>query len=193
MKNNIFETIYFLELVLISSIRTLSTSKYRKLSTEEDHSTKLDLVLLFMGGLGMIIPLFYLFTPWLDFADYTLPSWLSWTGAFLFIGAAGLLWITHQSMGRNWTPTLGFRSEHVLITEGIFKFIRHPMYAAHLLWALAQPLLLHNWIAGLSFLVVSIPLYILRIPYEEKMMLDKFGVEYSEYMKRTGRFFPKLF
>ena len=57
MKNNIFETIYFLELVLISSIRTLSTSKYRKLSTEEDHSTKLDLVLLFMGGLGMIIPL----------------------------------------------------------------------------------------------------------------------------------------
>ena len=41
---------------------------------------------------GIFIPLFYLFTPWLDFADYTLPSWLSWTGAILFICAAGLLW-----------------------------------------------------------------------------------------------------
>jgi protein-S-isoprenylcysteine O-methyltransferase Ste14 len=67
------------------------------------------------------------------------------------------------------------------------------MYAAHLLWALAQPLLLHNWIAGFSFLVVIIPHFLLRIGDEEKMMLDNFGDEYSEYMKKTGRFLPKRF
>ena len=193
MVHNIFKLVYFIEMVLISVVRSVSTIKYRKLETVEDRSSTIDNTMLALAGVGMIIPLFFIFSSWLDFANYSLPNWLGWTGAVLFAGASVLLWKTHQDLGRNWTPTLGIRDEHTLISEGIFKYIRHPMYAAHLLWALAQPLLLHNWIAGFSFLAVVIPHYLLRIGDEEKMMLDKFGDEYSEYMKKTGRFFPKLF
>ncbi len=193
MPNPIFKTIYFLELVLISGVRTLSTYKYRKLSLKEDHSTTVGLTLLFLSGLGEITPLVYIFSSWFDFANYHLPDIVGWTGAILFACASGILWLTHQALDKNWTPTLGFREDHSLVTTGIYKYVRHPMYAAYLLWAIAQPLILHNWVAGFSFLVVALPQYLLRVGDEEKMMLDKFGDEYQEYMNRTGRLFPRLF
>ncbi len=192
MANSIFKLIYFVELVLISAVRTSATVKYRRLSTAEDHTTRQDLILLFINGLGMIIPLLFVFSSSLDFFNYTLPDWTGWIGAVLFAAAAALLWKTHQDLGRNWTPSLGFRQDHSLVTKGIFKTIRHPMYAAHLLWAIAQPLLLHNWIAGFSFLAAFLPQYLLRVNDEEKMMLNKFGAEYREYIKRTGRLVPLI-
>lgn len=192
MNSDIFKLIYFIELVLISVVRSVGTTKYRKLTTAEDRTTKLDMIMLGINGLAMIVPLVYVFSKVFNFADYFLPDWLRWIGVVLFAGAALLLWKTHQDLGRNWTPTLGLREEHTLVTEGVFKYIRHPMYAAHLLWAVALPLILTNWIAGFSFLVAQIPQYLLRIREEEGMMLDQFGEVYQEYMDRTGRFLPKL-
>jgi protein-S-isoprenylcysteine O-methyltransferase Ste14 len=66
------------------------------------------------------------------------------------------------------------------------------MYAAHLLWAIAQGLLLENWLAGWTFLVVFVPLYLLRVPKEEQLMLERFGEHYRQYMNRTGRIIPRL-
>ena len=66
------------------------------------------------------------------------------------------------------------------------------MYAAHWWWAIAQILLLQNWIAGLSLLVSFLPLYLVRVPREERMMLEQFGQEYRIYMSRTGRLFPRF-
>ena len=84
------------------------------------------------------------------------------------------------------------REEHSLVTKGVYKYIRHPMYAAHLLWAIAQVLLLQNWIAGPAFMVTSVPLYLFRVPVEERMMLDRFGEEYRLYMNGTGRVIPRF-
>lgn len=193
MDGSLFNLIYLIELVVITSVRSLSTTKYRQLKTEEDRTTHLDVSLLVFSGVGMILPLFYIFTDWLDFANYSLPAWVGWLGAAFFAGAIGLLGITHRALGPNWTPTLGLRKDHQLVTGGVFKYIRHPMYAAHLLWAVAQPMLLHNWIAGFSFLVVALPQYLLRVEAEEEMMLDSFGEEYADYMEDTGRIFPRKF
>ena len=192
MFNSIFKIIYFVELVLITVVRSLGTSKYRRLETKVDRSSTLDTILLALNGIGMLVPIFYVFSTWFDFADYSLPAWARWIGVALFALAAVLLHLTHQAIGRSWTPTLGLREDHNLVTDGIFSTIRHPMYAAHLLWGLAQPLILANWIAGFSFLIPQIAQYWLRIGQEEEMMLETFGDEYREYMERTGRFFPKL-
>lgn len=75
----------------------------------------------------------------------------------------------------------------------VFCTIRHPMYASHLLWGIAQALLLHNWIAGLAGLITFLPLYFLRIPHEERMMPHHFGEQYRAYCARTGRILPRLF
>ena len=151
-----------------------------------------DIILLVFDGIGMIIPLVYVSSSWLDFADYYMPDWVGWIGIVLFMDAIILLYFSHAHLGNNWSPVLGIKEKHTLVTHGIYKYIRHPMYAAHILWAVAQILILHNWIAGFSFIIVMVPHYLLRVDKEEKMMLDQFGVEYEEYMKTTGRIIPKL-
>ncbi len=90
------------------------------------------------------------------------------------------------------TITREIKDSHALITNGIYKTIRHPMYSSFALWSIAQCLLLQNYIAGFSTLFIDIIMYFIRIPKEEQMMIDQFGEEYREYMKQTGRLFPKI-
>jgi len=191
MFNSVFKVVYFVELLLITAVRATHTTPYRKLDTRLDARTALDVLLLALTGIGMTIPLVYVFSSLLDFADYDLPAWIGWVGAGLFGVATWLLWRSHADLGRNWTPTLAIRHEHTLVTHGIYRTIRHPMYAAHLLWAVAQVLMLHNWIAGYSFLVFVVPQYLLRVGDEEQMMLEQFGEAYRAYMQRTGRVIPR--
>jgi protein-S-isoprenylcysteine O-methyltransferase Ste14 len=59
-------------------------------------------------------------------------------------------------------------------------------------WGVARALLLQNWVAGLAGLELFTSLYVLRVPREERMMLNRFGEEYHAYMNRTGRVVPQL-
>ncbi|HCB02542.1 MAG TPA: isoprenylcysteine carboxylmethyltransferase family protein, partial [Anaerolineae bacterium] len=103
-----------------------------------------------------------------------------------------IFWRAHVDLGLNWSPSLEIREKHELITKGIYKLIRHPMYASQWLWVIAQPLLLQNWVAGFLNLLIFIPFYFLRVQAEEKMMLDSFGEEYKNYMQKTGGVIPKF-
>ena len=64
------------------------------------------------------------------------------------------------------------------------------MYSAFWLWAIAQALLLPNWIAGFAGLAGFGILFFGRVAREEQMMLETFGDSYRAYMARTGRIFP---
>lgn len=187
-----FEIIYLIEFLMISVVRAVHTSRHRKLEILSNREKPIDLVLLGLIGLAMLTPLVYIFTGVLDFADYRLPLWTEWLGALIFAMAIWLLWRSHADLGRNWTPTLGLRDGHALITRGVYRSIRHPMYAAHLLWGVAQAMMLHNWIAGLSLIIFLIPQYLLRVGDEEAMMLEEYGQAYRDYMQRTGRILPRL-
>jgi len=187
-----FEVVYLAGLVAGSVVRKLYTSRRRNGKAEKKHRSVPDTVLLAIAGLGMATPLVYLFTPWLDFANYGLPGWMGWVGTAAFIAAIVLLWRSHADLGLNWSATLQIKSGHSLVTHGIYRRIRHPMYAAHLLWAIAQGLLLENWFAGWAFVVTFVPLYVLRVPKEEQMMLEQFGQQYHDYMARTGRIIPRF-
>ncbi len=192
MFESIFEIIYLVEFVSISIVRSMHTAKYRRLEVAVDKKSVLDMVLLAAAGIGMLVPLVYMFSSLLDFANYELPGWLGWLGTILFAVAIWLLWRSHVDLGKNWTPTLGIRDDHRLVTDGVFKHIRHPMYAAHILWAIAASMMLHNWIAGYSFLVASVAQYLSRVGAEEQMMLEQFGEQYERYMRKTGRIIPRL-
>ncbi len=103
-----------------------------------------------------------------------------------------LFWRSHTDLGNNWSVTLEVRSTHQLVTHGVYRTIRHPMYAAFLLLAAAQVLLLPNWIAGWSALATVGLMCIIRVPREESMMCEFFGVEYHRYMRSTGSVVPRL-
>jgi protein-S-isoprenylcysteine O-methyltransferase Ste14 len=190
--HNTFEVVFLVGFVVGSVIRKIYTAGCRGVKAEKKYSNIMDIILVGSAGVGMAMPLLYLFTPWLDFAHYNLPRWCGWAGTVVFAGAIFMLWRSHADLGRNWSATLRITGQHSLITNGVYLHIRHPMYTAHLLWAIAQGLLLANWLAGWSFLVLSIPLYLIRIPKEERMMIEHFGEEYCLYMSRTGRLIPRI-
>jgi protein-S-isoprenylcysteine O-methyltransferase Ste14 len=136
--------------------------------------------------------LVYLFTPLLGFADYRLPAFVSCLGAATMVIALWLFWRSHQDLGQNWSVSLELRERHELISRGVYRFVRHPMYASIWLWAVAQGMLLQNWFAGWSLLPVFAAMYFLRIPREEQLMCEAFGDEYRRYMRLTGRLFPAV-
>ncbi len=196
MLDNILKILYLAGFFAGSIIRVIYTAPNRKNKIADDQETVLGKLLMTLSSLGlMIIPFFYLLSSRLDFADYHLPTWAALpagiAGVAIFAFALWLLWRSHADLGRNWLPMLQIREEHTLITQGVYRYIRHPMYAAHWVWGIAQALLLQNWIAGLSMLVFLAPVYLFRASREERILIEHFGEEYRSYMNRTGRLIPK--
>lgn len=190
---SVFETIYWAAIITEMAIRAPISQKQRKEAKSESRAGKQEKIMLGLLFLAMFfLPLAYSATSWLDFANYSLPTWAGWLGVVLVLLALFVFWRSHADLGLNWSPTLEIRTEHKLITKGIFGYIRHPMYASQWIWVIAQPLLIQNWIAGFLDLFVFITFYFLRVGAEEKMMLEIFGDEYREYMNKTGAVFPKL-
>ena len=188
-----FKTIYFIGFITLLVIRIYYRWRNRDVKIIESYISTLEKFLLVLDAVGVIvIPLIYIFTSWLNFADYQLPFWVGWTGSFILALAMWLLWRSHADLGRNWSQSLELRKGHQLIDHGVYKYIRHPMYAAIWLYGLAQALLLHNFMAGRSTVITFGLLYFLRVPREERMMIDEFGEEYLAYMKKTGRIIPPI-
>ncbi|MEH2296161.1 protein-S-isoprenylcysteine O-methyltransferase [Nostoc sp.] len=185
--------IFLICFITVFAIRFYFARLVKQNKVVDGRVSALENLLLFLTFLGMfILPLVGVFTPWFEFAAYDLPDWTGWLGTVVFIFAIGLFWRSHTDLGQNWSASLEVRENHALIETGLYQYIRHPMYAAFWLWGIAQVLLLHNWISGLSYLVSFLPMYLLRVPQEEQMMIDTFGQQYLEYTTRTGRVIPKI-
>ncbi|MBG88852.1 MAG: protein-S-isoprenylcysteine methyltransferase [Verrucomicrobiales bacterium] len=149
------------------------------------------LLLLAMVPGIMVLPLLYLFSSVLSLADYSLPPIVPWIGLSVLFGSLLMFWRSHSDLGQNWSVSIELREGHELVTEGIYGRIRHPMYTSIWLWAIGQGLTLENWLAGWAVVPAFALMYFLRLPREEAMMCEKFGDQYREYMKRTGRLLPK--
>jgi protein-S-isoprenylcysteine O-methyltransferase Ste14 len=153
-----------------------------------------DMALLTISFTGMfVLPAIYVLTGEPRFAGYPFHPALTWLGAATFASSMWLFHRTHKELGRNWSVTLEIRDRHALVTNGVYRRVRHPMYSAFWLWALAQALLLPNWIAGPAGLVGFGTLFFLRVGREERLMEQTFGDEYRQYAARTGRIIPRIF
>ena len=150
------------------------------------------LLLISLTGLG-ILPFVYVATGFPRIADYPFRPMQAWLGLLVAIAAFAMFFATHRALGRNWSVSLDVRQDHRLITEGVYRHVRHPMYTAFWLWAVAQALLLPNWVAGLSGLLGFGILYFLRVSQEEQLMLDTFGDDYRAYIARTKRLIPGVY
>ena len=185
----LYLAVFVIEIIIrtpLNRIRRQQTMKDRRVTAQE----KALLGLLFFGIL--FFPIIYAATDWLSFADYRLPALSGWLGIALLAAGLFVFWRAHADLGANWSPTLEIRAGHELITRGIYGLIRHPMYASQWLVAIAQPLVLQNWIAGFAGLVTFIPFYFLRVRAEEALMIETFGDRYRAYMHTVGGVIPKV-
>lgn len=148
--------------------------------------------LLGVMGVGAVgLPATYILTSGLAAFDYRLPPAVTGFGALVSFLALWLFWRAHVDLGRNWSRTMGLKADQRLVTHGVYRHVRHPMYAAIWLFGLGQGCLLHNVMAGLSALVAFAPMYAFRVSREERMMRERFGDAYVAYTCTTGRLWPR--
>ena len=194
MTQEIFNRIWLVLLIIILIVRKIHERKAGKqFSLKGTPIVEVTLMALW-GVAAAVLPFFYIFSNWLNLANYPfkMSSIFGFVGAILFLFSIWLLHRSHTDLGKMWSMTVEPNSEKKLVTNGVYKRIRHPMYSAHLLWGIAQFLLLPNLIAGPLALLIFFTVIKLRIPREERAMIKEFGDNYRNYVMQTGRILPKL-
>lgn len=147
------------------------------------------LILLTMISM-VAMPAIDLTTIWLDFADTSFNNWIAYGGIAIGLAAIALLWRTQYDWLRFFRDDSG---SHSFIRSGIYHFIRHPFYAVLLLLAVAQTLMLQNWIAGSAAILTFLIVYLVRMPVDEQRAMEFYGHTYLDYMDRTNSLLPRLF
>jgi protein-S-isoprenylcysteine O-methyltransferase Ste14 len=143
-------------------------------------------LLLWLGVIAYIVnPL------WMAWSSVPLPAWLRWTGVGVCAMATALLTWTLRDLGTNLTDTVVTRRAHTLVTQGPYRWVRHPFYDSIALLILAISLMAANWFLLLTS-CVFLGLMVVRTRTEEEKLVARFGDAYRGYMERTGRFLPRI-
>lgn len=164
---------------------------YQKILSKQDVLENILMLSVFFGMI--LVPVIHVFSNVFRKWDWPFSSVLSSVGMILVLPSFYLFYRSHQDLGLNWSPTLEVRKGHELCTQGIYKKIRHPMYASIFLGLLAQFLLAQNSFVGFVGLISFGLLYFVRLPREENLMILQFGRSYQDYMKETYRLIPFIF
>ncbi|MGC1374917.1 MAG: protein-S-isoprenylcysteine O-methyltransferase [Anaerolineales bacterium] len=138
----------------------------------------------------LLLPLYL--TSLIDFASLPLPGWLRWGGGVVAALGIFLFGWSHQALGQNWTAVLALAKEHQMVQSGPYKYVRHPMYSAFFIFGIGLALLSANVLIAIIYLGPLSVMYATRVAPEEKMMAERFGEPYREYVGRTGRLWPRL-
>jgi protein-S-isoprenylcysteine O-methyltransferase Ste14 len=190
--------IWLLGIVVWFAIRYPFQRRARRLGVARSTGGPRDRAVLFIAALGQfIVPIGYaaysLATGLPVIGDYAFHPLQGWLGIAALAGALVLFRVTHKQLGRNWSVTLETRTDHKLVADGVYAWVRHPMYSSFLLMAIAQALLLANWIVGAAGIVAFAVLFFSRVGREEALMVETFGQSYRDMMARTARIVPWVY
>lgn len=176
--------------VVMITIRAPHGRRSRMVKVATSHKTPLETGLLVLAWVGFFVPLIWVASPAFLFAEYALDTGPLVAGVMCLVMGLWLFYRSHADLGTNWSITLEVREQHRLITQGVYRRIRHPMYSALALYSIGQALVIPNWVAGPSNLLAFAILLALRVHAEERMMVKEFGDEYEVYSARTKRLIP---
>ena len=197
MNENIFRILAAVILVTgmgISSYYRIKADKAtgEKIPRKVDGSVMMSFIKI--GGLILwLSPFVYLINPaWMAWSKIGLPEWVRWLGVLIgVLCTLGIYWL-FSSIGSGISPTSATRQQHVLSAKGPYRWVRHPLYTIGSSMFISFGMMADNWFIALLGILAFIGMAI-RTPKEEANLIEKFGDEYREYMKTTGRFLPKLF
>ncbi len=162
-----------------------------------DHSvvrgTRTEYLLFLIVNLAFILlPFTYAVSRVYDGLNYHVPPFFSILGLAGLVAAFLIRAKAHLDLGESFTISPGTKRRRPLVTTGIYSRIRHPMYLAMMVWAISSPLVLHNYLIGLFPLAAIATFLLVRVPLEEKILMEEFGEEYEAYVDRTGALLPRI-
>ena len=146
-------------------------------------------IITVIGCVGLI--LYLLSPPWWTWTHLPLGEFVQWIGIVVStIPISYLIWV-HRHLDKQWSIALEIQEDHKLITTGPYRRVRHPMYLGVFVYTIGLCFISLDILVTIFF-VFTIWVNYRRIPSEEQMMIDQFGDEYLEYMKRSGRLIPSF-
>ena len=121
---------------------------------------------------------------------YNLPVGI--TGVAMLTAGLTLYAASRKFLGRFYSEAVKIVPDHRLITDGPYRMIQHPMYLSEIVFGLSIPMIFDS-LLGLFIMLVPIPLILLRIRFEEGVLVSRFGQEYLEYSRRTKKLIPYIY
>jgi protein-S-isoprenylcysteine O-methyltransferase Ste14 len=115
---------------------------------------------------------------------------LGWIAVPILSAGLWLFWYSHYTIGGYWSIQVQLKKAHRLVTDGPYRYVRHPLYTALFLGYLGTLLALQSWTL-VAWLPVFVASYVLFAREEEKIMERGFGEAYRAYRRQTGMFLPK--
>ena len=148
------------------------------------------------GDLGQLILFFLFLVVWItdSFVFHYSNFLMAFVPDYIRLAAAGLALFAGWYLARGGmkavfgTP----REKPEVISKGVFRLVRHPIYTGALLFYLTAILSTLS-MASFVFWLLILGFYIFICRYEEHILAEAFGNDYLEYKKKTGMLFPKLF
>ena len=177
--------------------RARNEARTTRIKMHDQHEVPLLLRLRQLFGIPFYLGLLvWTFVPhFMEWSSLALPTWVRWAGLALGIVAIVINAWSHRTLsrklGEDFDPALRLLKVRALVKEGPYSRLRHPIYLAYLLMQISVLLLTSNWFIGLCGIGIIISVIAIRVPEEERLLVEQFGDEYREYMKRTWRF-PRL-
>jgi protein-S-isoprenylcysteine O-methyltransferase Ste14 len=141
---------------------------------------------MFVGGIAWMID-----PQWMAWSSMAIPTWLRWLGVAVVVCSGILVVWTFRALGKNLTDTVVTRKDHTLVTSGPYRYVRHPFYLAFALGVVGGSLVMANWFILLTG-IIPFGFLVARTRIEEQKLVERFGVEYQDYMRRVGRFVPRF-
>lgn len=184
--------IYFFQMAAL--IYSYKKTNDKKILYDPARETRLLFIVRVIWVYAIIaaIVLYILFPDSLNWGELHLNNTLRIIGIITGIASDLLVvWIL-VSLGKNISAALKIRDNHRLVTEGPYRYVRHPLYSAGIPLFFSIALMSSNWFLGLIGIGFQLFVMLVRTPKEEKMLLEHFGDEYRRYMEKTGAHFPKI-
>lgn len=115
-------------------------------------------------------------------------------GPIMVIGSQGLRTLAMKTAGESFHHYIQThkKDNHVLVTHGIYHYLRHPSYVGFFYFSIATQLVLGNILHAMAFGIVSFQFFQRRIAYEEEQLCTFFPKEYPNYRQSTWMGIPFL-
>lgn len=120
------------------------------------------------------------------------PESIRLTGLILYICGFSLMHFSESYLGRQFSVEVTIQEDHTLITDGLFRYIRHPRYLGIIVFAAGIALIFRSWLALILWIFIIIVL-LWRISDEEKLLLQEFSETWTDYTKKTWRLLPFVY
>jgi protein-S-isoprenylcysteine O-methyltransferase Ste14 len=179
--------------ILLASLLNMTQPplSFEEIKTKSPYDKNSTLFLFLAGILVFLVPC-------LDYgygrmARPPLNHLISIFGILLSFGSLSFRYWAIRILGKAFTSKVEITPDQKMISQGPYRWIRHPSYLGSFVMAVGISIIFRSYAGLLVCIFGFFPTYVFRIYVEEKALLEKFGLTYQEYCKKTWKLIPFVF